>query len=132
MTGQKTVDAERAVGMEVPLAKPWMGEEEPRLAEEVVRSGWLIQGPRVVAFEERFAARIGAQYAIAVNSGSSALLVAMGVLGIGRDDEVLCPDMSFISTASAALFLGARPVPVGQSLRPDETDDQVRRPRDGR
>ena len=109
MTGQKTVDTERAVGMEVPLAKPWMGEEESRLAEEVVRSGWLIQGPRVAAFEERFAARVGAQHAIAVNSGSSALLVAMGVLGIGRDDEVLCPDMSFISTASAALFLGARP-----------------------
>ena len=104
-----TIDAERAVRMEVPLAKPWMGEEESRLAEEVVRSGWLIQGPRVAAFEERFAARIGAQHAIAVNSGSSALLVAMGVLGIGRDDEVICPDMSFISTASAALFLGARP-----------------------
>ena len=95
--------------MKVPLAKPWIGEEESRLAEEVVRSGWLIQGPKVAAFEERFAARIGAQHAIAVNSGSSALLVAMGVLGIGRDDEVLCPDMSFISTASAALFLGARP-----------------------
>ena len=95
--------------MEVPLAKPWMGEEESQLAEEVVRSGWLIQGPKVAAFEERFAARIGARYAIAVNSGSSALLVAMGVLGVGRDDEVLCPDMSFISTASAALFLGARP-----------------------
>ena len=109
MTRQKTVDVERVVGMTVPLAKPWMGEEESRLAEEVVRSGWLIQGPRVAAFEELFAARIGAQHAIAVNSGSSALLVAMGVLGIGRDDEVLCPDMSFISTASAALFLGARP-----------------------
>ena len=40
MTGQNTVDAERAVRMEVPLAKPWMGEEESRLAEEVVRSGW--------------------------------------------------------------------------------------------
>ena len=110
MTSQKAVDEDRAVRMEVPLAKPWIGEEESRLAEEVVRSGWLIQGPRVAAFEERFAARIGAQHAIAVNSGSSALLVAMGVLGIGRDDEVLCPDMSFISTASAALFLGARPV----------------------
>jgi dTDP-4-amino-4,6-dideoxygalactose transaminase len=103
------VDADGAARMEVPLAKPWVGEEESRLAEEVVRSGWLIQGPRVAAFEERFADRIGAQHAIAVNSGSSALLVAMGVLGIGRDDEVLCPDMSFISTASAALFLGARP-----------------------
>jgi perosamine synthetase len=108
MTRVHSPDLEGAVGMKVPLAKPWIGEEESRSAEEVVRSGWLIQGPRVARFEERFAERMGAKHAIAVNSGSSALLVAMGVLGIGRDDEVLCPDMSFVSTASAALFLGAR------------------------
>ena len=109
MMRQQNPEVEGAVGMSVPLARPWIGEAESRAAEEVVRSGWLIQGPRVAAFEERFAARIGSRHAIAVNSGSSALLVAMGALGIGRDDEVLCPDMSFISTASAALFLGARP-----------------------
>lgn len=109
MTRLTGPDVEGAVGMKIPLARPWIGEEEARAAEEVVRSGWLIQGPRVAAFEERFAARIGAGHAVAVNSGSSALLVAMGALGIGRDDEVVCPDMSFVSTASAALFLGARP-----------------------
>lgn len=108
MTPLQNPDVEGAVGMKVPLAKPWIGEEESRPAEEVVRSGWLIQGPRVARFEERFAARVGARHAIAVNSGSSALLVAMGALGIGRDDEIICPDMSFISTGSAALFLGAR------------------------
>ena len=108
MTPLQNPDVEGAVGMKVPLAKPWIGEEESRPAEEVVRSGWLIQGPRVAKFEERFAERIGARHAIAVNSGSSALLVAMGVLGIGRDDEIICPDMSFVSTGSAALFLGAR------------------------
>jgi perosamine synthetase len=110
MTPLQNPDIEGAVGMKIPLAKPWIGEEESRPAEEVVRSGWLIQGPRVAAFEERFAARIGAKHGIAVNSGSSALLVAMGALGIGPGDEVLCPDMSFVSTASAALFLGARAV----------------------
>ena len=93
-----------------------------------MRSGWLIQGPRVAAFEERFAARIGARHAIAVNSESSALLVAMGALGIGRDDEVLCPDMSFISTASAALFLGARPTFADIEMRYYGIDpDQVER-----
>jgi perosamine synthetase len=117
MTPVQNPDIEGAVGMKVPLAKPWIGEEESRAAEEVVRSGWLIQGPRVAAFEERFAARIGAKHGIAVNSGSSALLVAMGALGIGRDDEVLCPDMSFVSTASAALFLGARPVFADLEMR---------------
>ena len=108
MTAVRGPDVEGALGMTVPLARPWIGEEEAEVAAEVVRSGWLIQGPRVAAFEERFAALLGARHAIAVNSGSSALLVAMGALGVGAGDEVLCPDMSFVSTASAALFLGAR------------------------
>lgn len=103
-------DVEGARGMRVPLARPWIGEEEADAARAVVASRWLIQGARVAEFEERFAALIGARHAIAVNSGSSALLVAMGALGIGTDDEVVCPDMTFVSTASAALFLGARPV----------------------
>ena len=108
MSRVKGPDLEGAVGMKVPLARPWIGEQEAAAAAEVVRSGWLIQGARVAAFEERFAAMVGARHGIAVNSGSSALLVAMGALGIGPGNEVLCPDMSFVSTASAALFLGAR------------------------
>lgn len=96
--------------MKVPLARPWIDDLEATAAADVVRSGWLIQGPRVAEFEDRFAAMVGTEHAVAVNSGSSALLVAMAALGIGRDDEVLCPDMTFVSTASAALFLGARPV----------------------
>ncbi|MBW3534524.1 MAG: DegT/DnrJ/EryC1/StrS family aminotransferase [Gemmatimonadetes bacterium] len=103
-------DIEGAVGMKVPLSRPWVGEEEALAAAEVVRSGWLIQGPEVAAFEDRFAELQGAKHAVACNSGSSALLIAMAVLGVERDDEVLCPDMSFVTTASAALFLGARPV----------------------
>ena len=103
-------DIEGAVGMKVPLSRPWVGEEEAATAAEVVRSGWLIQGPKVAAFEDRFAELHGVEHAVACNSGSSALLIAMAVLGVGRDDEVLCPDMSFVTTASAALFLGARPV----------------------
>ena len=96
--------------MKIPLAKPWIGAEEVEGAAAVVKSGWLVMGPKVEAFEDRFAEMVGAKYAISVNSGSSALLVSMGVLGVGRDDEVICPDMTFISTASAALFLGAKPV----------------------
>lgn len=103
-------DVEGARGMKVPLARPWIGAEEAEAAREVVASGWLIQGPKVAEFEERFAALIGTRHAVAVNSGSSALLVAMAGLGVGPDDEIIAPDMTFVSTASAAMLLGAFPV----------------------
>ena len=103
-------DIEGARGVDIPLARPWIGDEEATEAAEVVRSGWLIQGRRVALFEERFAAMVGAEHAVAVNSGSSALLVAMAALGVGPGDEVVSPDVTFVSTASSALFLGARPV----------------------
>ncbi len=106
---RRNPDVEGAVGMKVPLAKPWIGDEEALPAAEAIRSGWLIQGPKVAAFEERFAEMVGARHAVAVNSGSSALLVAMGALGIGPGDEIVAPDMTFVSTASAALFLGGVP-----------------------
>jgi perosamine synthetase len=95
--------------LRVPLARVWFDEREPTLAAEVIRSGWVIFGPKVEEFERRFAAKIGARHAIAVNSGSSALLVAMHALGVGPGDEVIAPDMTFVSTASSAIFLGAVP-----------------------
>lgn len=103
-------DLEGAVGMKVPLARPWVDEQEAQAAFDVIRTGWLIQGPRVAEFEQRFADMVGARHGIAVNSGSSALLVSMAAMGVGPGDEVICPNMTFVSTASAALFLGARPV----------------------
>ncbi len=96
--------------IEVPLAKPWIDSEEAEAAARVVRSGWLISGPETEAFEKEFAAVVGSKYAIAVNSGSSALLVAQAALEIGVGDEVVVPDMTFISTASSSLYLGACPV----------------------
>jgi perosamine synthetase len=95
--------------LKVPLARVWFDEREPQLAAEVVRSGWIIFGPKVEEFERRFAARVGAKHGIAVNSGSSALLVAMAALGVSPGDEVIAPDMTFVSTASSAIFLGAVP-----------------------
>jgi perosamine synthetase len=96
--------------LKVPLAKPWIGDEEAEAARRVVASGWVIFGPESEAFEKEFAATMNAKYAVAVNSGSSALLVALAAAGVKPGDEVIVPNMTFVSTASAALFLGAVPV----------------------
>ena len=96
------------VGLRVPLARPWITDDESDAGHDVIRSGWLIFGPRVAEFEERFAALLGVRHAIAVNNGSSALLCTMWALGLGPGDEIIAPDVSFVSTASAALFLGAQ------------------------
>jgi dTDP-4-amino-4,6-dideoxygalactose transaminase len=101
----------------VPLSRPWISEEEALAAADVVRSGWLISGPRVEEFEHRFAEMVGARHAVAVSSGSAALLVAYSALGISSGDEILVPDMTFVSTATAAHYLGARPVFVDIELR---------------
>jgi dTDP-4-amino-4,6-dideoxygalactose transaminase len=100
----------------IPISRPWIQGEEARLASQVIESGWLISGPRVKEFESCFASMLGARFAVAVNSGSSALLVSMISLGIGPQDEVIVPDMTFVSTASSLLFLGAKPVFVDINL----------------
>jgi perosamine synthetase len=96
--------------LKVPLAKPWFGDEEPQVAYDIVKSKWLIFGPQTKKFEREFAKKIGVKYAIAVNSGSSALLVAQEAIGVLRGDEIIVPDMTFVSTATSSMYLGARPV----------------------
>ncbi|SVD53313.1 uncharacterized protein METZ01_LOCUS406167, partial [marine metagenome] len=103
--------------IKIPLAQVNFTKEEIDAVSEVIKSGWLIFGKNVGIFEENFAELIGVKHAIAVNSGSSALLVALQSLGVGRDDEVIVPDMSFISTGTACLYLGARPVFVDINLK---------------
>jgi len=94
----------------IPLARPWFDQKEVRAAAKVVKSGWLISGPSVRRFEQEFAKKIKTKYAVAVNSGSSALLVVQQALGIGPGDKVIVPNMTFVSTASSSLYLGATPV----------------------
>ncbi len=94
----------------IPLALPWFDRQEALAAKQVVSSGWLISGPKVQEFERKFAKIMKVKYAVAVNSGSSALLIVQQALDIGRGDEVIVPNMTFVSTASSALYLGARPV----------------------
>ncbi|MFH1326445.1 MAG: DegT/DnrJ/EryC1/StrS family aminotransferase, partial [Candidatus Falkowbacteria bacterium] len=94
----------------IPIAKPWFSSQEAQAAYNVVKSGWLIAGPAVEKLEKEFAKKSKVKYAIAVNSGSSALLVAQQALGISVGDEVIVPTMTFVSTASSCMYLGAKPV----------------------
>jgi dTDP-4-amino-4,6-dideoxygalactose transaminase len=94
----------------IPVMRPWLGEEEAAAAAEAVASGWVAQGPRVRAFEEAFAGRIGTAEAISVSNCTTALHLALHLLGVGPGDEVVVPSFSFIATANAARYVGAEPV----------------------
>lgn len=94
----------------IPLAQPDIGEEEVRLVNEVLRSGWLSMGPKVREFEEKFATFIGAKHAVAVNSGTSGLHLCMRSTGIKKGDEVITTPFSFIASSNSIMFEGAKPV----------------------
>jgi len=93
----------------IPIAKPVIGDEEKAGVLRVLESGVLAQGAVVEAFERAFAERMGVGHAIAVGSGSAALLVALLAHGVGEGDEVVTTPFSFIASANAVLFAGARP-----------------------
>jgi perosamine synthetase len=94
----------------IPLARPVLGEEEELALAEVLRSGQLSLGPRVPAFEEAFAARLGAAHASAVSSGTAGLHLALRAVGVSDGDEVVTSPFSFVASANAAVFERARPV----------------------
>ncbi|MBO0728038.1 MAG: DegT/DnrJ/EryC1/StrS family aminotransferase [Acidimicrobiaceae bacterium] len=96
--------------MTIPVMRPWLGQEEADAAAEAVRSGWVAQGPRVAAFEEAVAARLGGVCGVAVSSCTAALHLGLLLLGVGPGDEVVVPSLSFIATANVVVQAGATPV----------------------
>jgi perosamine synthetase len=94
----------------IPVARPYIGAEEEQAVIEVLRSGWVTQGPRVAEFEEKFSDYIGCNYSVAVSSCTTALHLALLASGIGPGDEVICPSLSFIATANSIAYTGAKPI----------------------
>ena len=92
------------------VMQPWLGEEEAAAVAEVIRSGWVAQGPRVAEFERRFAEHQQADHAVAVSSCTAALHLSLLVAGVGAQDDVVVPSFSFVATANAPTYVGASPV----------------------
>jgi len=93
----------------IPIAKPLLGAEEISAIKDVLESGMVVQGARVAAFEEEFAKYLGVRHAVAVNSGTAALHVALLAHGVRKGREVLIPPLTFFATASTVLMCGAAP-----------------------
>lgn len=96
--------------MKVPLSKPWITEEDKEIVQSVLESNKLCFGPWLFEFEKALADVAGTKYAVALNSGTSALHLIIRSLGIGEGDEVITTPFSFIASANAVLFEGAIPV----------------------
>jgi dTDP-4-amino-4,6-dideoxygalactose transaminase len=101
----------------LPFHRPWIDEAEIAEVVDTLRSGWLTMGPKTLQFEEQFAAYVGARFAIALNSCTSALHLALDAIGIGPDDEVITSVYTFTATAAVTMHLGGRPVLV--DIQPD-------------
>lgn len=87
-----------------------MDEREIQMVADVIRSGWVTQGPKVEEFERVVAAYVGAKHAVAISSCTTALHLALLAHGVGPGDEVILPSLTFIATANAVIYTGARPV----------------------
>ena len=94
----------------IPIAKPIIGRDVRRAVNKVLRSGNLTQGPEVLAFEREFSHLVNERECVAVNSGTSALHLALLSLGIGAGDEVIIPSFTFAATANSVALTGAKPV----------------------
>ena len=99
------------------FSPPSIGEEEIDEVVDCLRTGWITTGPKVKRFEEEFAAFVGSPQALAVNSGTAAMHVALATLGIGPGDAVITTPMTFCSTVHVIEQVGAKPILV--DVEPD-------------
>ena len=103
--------------MKIPISKPYFGEAEQQAVVEPLATGWVVQGPKVAEFERRFATYTGTPFALATTSCTTALHLALIVLGVGPGDEVIVPAFTWVATANVVEMQGARPVFVDIDLQ---------------
>ena len=101
----------------LPFHWPTISDDEIQEVVQVLRTGWITTGPRVQRFEEDFAAYVAAPHAVAVNSCTAALHLALAAIGLKAGDEVIVPSNTFTATAEVVTYFGARPIMVDS--RPD-------------
>lgn len=127
MTMQALADSTDAPVREafLPYNQPDIGQAEIDEVVDTLRSGWITTGPKTKEFERRFAEYIGTRHAIAVNSCTGGLHVALAAAGIGPGDEVIVPTMTFCATANVVVHLGATPILV--DVEPDTLNIDTQR-----
>ncbi|WP_370572429.1 DegT/DnrJ/EryC1/StrS family aminotransferase [Methanomethylovorans sp.] len=116
--------------MMISIAKPYLDEAEIEAVTAVLRSGVIAEGPRVAQFEQAFAEYVGVGHAVALNSGTAALHVALMAHGIGKGDEVITSPFSFVATANSIVYTGAKPVfadiePDTYNISPDQVHEMI-------
>jgi len=116
--------------MNIPLSKPWVTEEDIKAVEEVLRTPYLSLGPKLTEFESMLAGVAKRKYAVAVNSGTSALHLIIRSLGIKDGDEVITTPFSFIASSNCILFERAKPVfvdidPKTYNINPDLIEEKI-------
>ncbi|MBI4338212.1 MAG: DegT/DnrJ/EryC1/StrS family aminotransferase, partial [Chloroflexi bacterium] len=108
--------------MKVPITKPFFDDAEAKAVAEVLASGWVVQGPRVRAFEAAVAAFTGAKHARATTSCTTALHLGLRACGVGPGDEVIVPAYTFVASANAVEYTGAKTVFADVDLETNNLD----------
>src|SRR5438270_982882 len=103
--------------MNIPIMKPFFGAAERELILKPLETGWVVQGPFVKQFEEKFSSFTGVPYCVATSSCTTALHIAVAALGLKPGDEVIVPAFTWVSTANVVEYMGAKPVFCDIDLR---------------
>ncbi|MBP9759339.1 DegT/DnrJ/EryC1/StrS aminotransferase family protein [Candidatus Dojkabacteria bacterium] len=117
--------------MFIPIAEPIIGREELDLVTKTLKSGWISSiGENISKFEETFSKYCGAKYGVATSNGTAALHLCLVSAGIGPGDEVIVPSMTFIATANAVVYTGAKPIFVDSEIEtgnidPDKIESKI-------